>query len=149
MGELNIEQFERGFWPSVAAFGSYQYQYQGETFSDGFWAPTFVLGGRVSIPIFDGFSNRSKKERATIELKQNQNNTAMLSSLITLEIENARKGYLLAKDRLASQEKNLTLAEKIYETTKIKYKEGVGSSLEVTQSEQSFCLLYTSPSPRD
>jgi len=137
LGELNIEQFERGFWPSVAAFAGYQYQYQGNTFSDGFWAPTFVLGAQVNVPIFDGFSTRAKKERAKIDLMKNQNSKNMLSNVIKLEVENARNGYLLSKDRLASQEENLKLAERIYETTQIKYKEGVGSSVEVNQAEQS------------
>jgi len=119
LGELNIEQFERGFWPSVGAFAAYQYQYQGDDFSTGFWAPTFLVGARVNIKIFDGFENRAKKERAMLDLQKNQNSKGMLGSAIKLEVENARKGYLLAKDRLASQEKNLALADKIYETTKI------------------------------
>ncbi len=137
LGELNIEQYERGYWPNLAAFGAYQYQYQGDNFSDGFWAPTFLLGARVNVPIFDGFQKRAQKDRATIELKQNINRKMMLVDLINLEVSNARKMYLLAKDKLASQDKNLALAERIYKTTQIKYKEGVGSSLEVSQSEQS------------
>jgi len=137
LGELNIEQYERGYWPSLGAFAGYQYQYQGDNFTDGFWAPTFVLGAKLTVPIFDGFEKRSKKERAQIELTQNTNSKLMLANLIQLEVENSRKAYLQARKRLASQEKNLALAERIYDTTTIKYKEGVGSSLEVTQSEQA------------
>ena len=137
LGQLNIEQYERGYWPSLAAFGGYQYQYQGDNFSEGFWAPTFVLGARVNVPIFDGFQKRAQKDRATIALKQDTNRKLILESLINLEVDNARKQYLLAKDKLESQERNLGLAEKIHKTTQIKYKEGVGSSLEVSQSEQS------------
>ena len=137
LGELNIEQYERGYWPSVAAFAAYQYQYQGDDFRSGFWAPTFLVGARVNVPIFDGFSKRAKKDRASIELLQNTNRKKLLSNAIQLEVQNARNGYLLTKNRLASQEENLKLAERIYNTTKIKYKEGVGSSLEVSQAEQS------------
>ncbi len=137
LGELNIEQYERGLWPNLAAFGGYQYQYQGDDFSNGFWAPTFVLGARLNVPIFDGFQSRAQKDRAIIALKQDTNRKMMLESLITLEVENARKQYLLAQDKLKSQERNLALAEKIHKTTQIKYKEGVGSSIEVSQSEQS------------
>lgn len=137
LGELNIEQFERGYWPNLLAFGGYQFQYQGDNFSNGFWAPTFVLGARVNVPIFDGFQKRAQKDRATIALEQNINSKNILESLITLEVTNARKQYMLAKDKLESQERNLALAEKIHNTTQIKYKEGVGSSLEVSQSEQS------------
>ena len=60
-----------------------------------------------------------------------------LERAITLEIQNARNTYLAAKERLNSQDKNIALAEKIYSTAQIKYKEGVGSSLELTQAEQS------------
>lgn len=137
LDELNIERFERGFWPSLSVFGAYQYQYQGDDLNTGFWAPTFLLGARVNVPIFDGFETRAQKDRATVALKQDTNRKKILESLITLEVKNARKQYLLAKDRLQSQEKNLALAEKIHKTTQIKYKEGVGSSLEVSQSEQS------------
>ncbi|MGB3547827.1 MAG: TolC family protein, partial [Saprospiraceae bacterium] len=59
---------------------------------------------------------------------------------IELEAANARTQYENATQRLASRQKNLDLARRIYETTRIKYREGVGSSLEVTQAEQS---LYT------
>ncbi len=44
---------------------------------------------------------------------------------------------------MTNQQKNLDLAQRIYDTTQIKYREGVGSSVEVTQAEQS---LYTTQS---
>ena len=145
LSELNVERFERGAWPKLEAFGAYQYQYQGDDFNQGFWAPTFLLGAKLSVPIFDGFERRANIDQAAIALKQNENNKKTLESLITLEVTNARKMYLIAIDKLESQNKNLALAQKIYDTTLIKYKEGVGSSLEVTQSEQS---LYTTQQNR-
>jgi outer membrane protein TolC len=58
-----------------------------------------------------------------------------------MEVSNARKSYQTANDRLNAQKKNIALAEKIYQTTQKKYKEGLGSSLEIAQAEQS---LYAS-----
>ena len=55
---------------------------------------------------------------------------------IELEISNARANFKNAQQRLKNQNLNLSLAEKIYNTTQIKYREGVGSSMEMTQSEQ-------------
>ena len=46
--------------------------------------------------------------------------------------------YLLSLD---ARKKSLQLAEKIYETSRIKFKEGVGSSLETTSAERD---LYQS-----
>jgi outer membrane protein TolC len=54
----------------------------------------------------------------------------------TLELENARVAYKNAKERLNNQQKNLALAERILNTTKVKYKEGIGSSMEITTAEQ-------------
>ena len=56
---------------------------------------------------------------------------------IEREVENARINYLNARRSLEGQKENLELAERIYNTTQIKYREGVGSSLEVNQAEQS------------
>jgi outer membrane protein TolC len=57
-------------------------------------------------------------------------------SAVQLEINNARVTYNNAQQRLANQKKNVDLAERILNTTKIKYKEGVGSSMEITNAEQ-------------
>ncbi len=137
LSTLNVELNERGRWPSLAAYGSYQYQYQGNNLSNGFWAPTFVLGAQLNVPIFDGMMTKAKVERAKIALETSENQKEQMVSFIKLEILNARTNYLNAKITVSDQENNLALAERIYNTTKIKYKEGVGSSLEVTQAEQA------------
>ena len=46
-----------------------------------------------------------------------------------------RNRLTLFQNKLA--EKNIDLAQKIYDVTLIKYKEGIGSSLEVYQAESS------------
>ena len=60
-----------------------------------------------------------------------------LTNSIDLEVANARIDYQSALERVESQQRNMDLAERIYTTTQIKYKEGVGSSLEISQAEQS------------
>ena len=57
--------------------------------------------------------------------------------MLTLETENARitvKNNLLA---LENQRSNMALAEEVYNTARIKYNEGVGSSLEVMDAESA------------
>ena len=54
-----------------------------------------------------------------------------------MEVKNARTNYDSAIERWQNQKKNVELAEKIFETTQIKYREGVGSSIEINQAEQS------------
>ncbi len=58
-----------------------------------------------------------------------------------LEVLNARATFTANNDRLGVTKENLALAQRIYDTTQIKYREGVGSSVEIVQAEQA---LYES-----
>ena len=140
MNELNIRLNKAGYLPTLRAFGTYQQQYQGDNFSDGFWAPTSFVGLSLNVPIFDGLDKRSKIQRARLNLELVRNQKVDIQRGIDLEVGNARVNYVNAEKRYNNQQKNLELAERIYQTAQIKYREGVGSSLEVTQAEQS---LYT------
>ena len=137
LNELNVKFNQAGYLPVLNAFASYQQQWQGNTFDDGFWAPTAIAGLRLSVPIFDGLRKKAVIQRARLDLEANKIQQKDLEKVITLEVKNARIQYVSAKERLDSQERNLNLAEKIYNTSQIKYKEGVGSSLELSQAEQS------------
>ncbi len=141
LNELNVELNQSGYLPSLAAFGSYTQSAQGNSlFKNPVWVPSAVVGLQLNVPIFDGFEKRAKINRAKLDLEEAQYQQTLLKQGIELEVTNARTTYLNASQRLDSQKKNMELAEKIYNTTRIKYKEGVGSSLEITQAEQS---LYT------
>ncbi len=142
LNQLNVDLYRSGYLPSLKLFANYQYGYQGnELFNEsGFWAPTSLAGIKLNVPIFDGLEKKAKIQRARIQLTIAENQKQELERVITLEVQNARTNYQNAKDRVNSQKKNLELAERIYSTTQIKYREGVGSSLEVTQAEQSLYL---------
>lgn len=143
--DYNIKNFKTRYLPNLRAFAGYQYQYQGNDFSSGFWAPTGFVGLTLNVPIYDGGFKRSQIDRATITRNQTLLQRKTTQRLINLEVENARTNYLSSQERLESRDENLALAQRIYETTQIKYREGVGSSLEVNQAEQA---LYTAQTNR-
>ncbi len=143
LNELNLKNYKSQYWPNLRANAAYTYQYQGDNLKDGFWSPLAFVGVNLNIPIFDGLDKKAKIQRTMLDMQEAENQKTELQQAIQLEIKTARTSYISAKEKLANQEKNLALAERIYETTQVKYREGVGSSLEVTQAEQS---LYTSQS---
>jgi outer membrane protein len=139
LNDLNIQRYKMSYAPSLGAFFTHQYQLQRNDLFDndeGGWTPITVVGASLTVPIFDGFNKDAKikiakldKTKISLQIKQFQLATE-------LEITNARTNYVNAKQRLANQEKSLALAERILETTKIKYKEGIGSSMEISTAEQ-------------
>ncbi|MEO6760127.1 MAG: TolC family protein, partial [Saprospiraceae bacterium] len=147
LSELQVESYRKPWIPTVSAFVNYQPAYQAgfgakdsPGFKNGFFIPAAVAGLSVNIPIYDGGGTKAKRERAIISLQTIDLQKQLLENSLTLELENSRRNYLNATERVASQQKNLALAQRIYDNTQIKYKAGVGSSFEVTQGQQE---LYT------
>ncbi len=139
LNELNVKRYKMGYAPSVSAFFTHQYQIQRNNLFDkdeaGFF-PISIIGASVNVPIFDGFNKDSKIKMAEIDRKKINLQLKQFELASTLELENARVAYKNAKERMTNQQKNLDLAERILNTTKIKYKEGIGSSMEITTAEQ-------------
>lgn len=137
LNQSNVENIEATRLPSAYANAGYQWQYQGDDFSSGFWAEQANVGLQVNVPIFDGYRRRSQVQRARLQGQILSNQRRDLERLITAEVTNAREQYRNAARRIDFQERNLELANKIYDTAQIKYRDGVGSSIEVQQAEQT------------
>lgn len=139
---LQVDLYRKPWMPTVAGFMQWQPSYQGgfgasdsEGFDKWFYISSAVAGLSVSIPIYDGGGSKARRERALISAQTVDIQKGMLENALTLELDAARKQYLNAQERVASQEKNVALAQKIYDTTQTKYRAGVGSSFEITQAE--------------
>ncbi|MEL7222663.1 MAG: TolC family protein, partial [Bacteroidota bacterium] len=115
---LNVELSKSRRLPSLAGFAGYQYQYQGNDFSSGFWAPTGFLGVSLNVPIYDGGYNKSLIQRAEIAQEQIVLQRETYRRALDLDAKNARIAYQNAQDRLADRDRNLALAQRIYDTTK-------------------------------
>ncbi len=139
--DLNIELQKAAYLPRLDASAAAQYQYQGDNFSDGFWAPTVLLGVSAFIPIYDGGGRSARLQRARLDKEKIVNQRDDVVREVALEVRNARGTFTTARQRLEVTRSNLALARRIYETTQIKYREGVGSSIETVQAEQQ---LYES-----
>ena len=142
LSALEVDLNRKPWMPSVSGFLTYQPGWQGGFGNDTKWffIPSAVVGLSVNIPIWDGGVSKARLNRSSISVQTVDVQRQLLENAITLEVENARKQYANAAERVQSQQKNLALAQRIYETTQTKYKAGVGSSFEITQAEQS---LYT------
>lgn len=140
LNELNEDYVKNTYLPSLNLNASYNQAFQGDKlFNDpnSFWAPTAIVGLSLRAPIFDGFGKRAKIQRAKLKSEIARTQQLQFARSIDAEVANARIDYKSALDRVQSQQRNMDLAERIYTTTQVKYKEGVGSSLEISQAEQS------------
>lgn len=138
--QLNEVLIKLGKWsylPSVAAFGSATYSRLGDNLKDNFWTPGLIVGFSANVPIFDGFQRKAQIQRAKIGTAIATSKLDQAKQGILTEIKNAGMAYQDAWKRIEVRKSNVQLAEKIYNVAQIKYRNGTGSSMEITQAEQA------------
>lgn len=139
INEFNLERIKAAYYPNLVGFGSYSLNYSSDKlFRDNGvgWLQASLVGLQVNVPIFDGFKNKNSLERAKISIEKIKNEEVELLRALKLQAYNARIEYKKALQSISTAKKNLELAEKIYDTTLIKYREGIGSSIETIQAER-------------
>jgi outer membrane protein TolC len=139
LNELDVKRCKSLFLPSLAAFGSSTQNFQADNFGDLYDRrfPTTVIGLRLSVPIFSGGQKLYDLRNAKLESLKTDNNLINLANSIDLEVSQARTTYLNGQKSLENQKRNMDLAKEVLRVTKVKYDQGVGSSLEVTTAETS------------
>lgn len=134
----DLKRYKLGWLPTVFLFGNYGYTLynSAKPFETGSsWQSTAIVGGNISMPLFDGFQRRQKIKQAEFNLEKSQNNLDNLKTALSLEEESAKISLSNNLRSLETQRDNMKLAEDVYNTTRTKYKEGVGSSLEILNAE--------------
>lgn len=140
LNELNIERLKKGYLPNlVARAGASESLQRNKLFdsSEAGWIPTVYAGLAVNIPITDGKLKKGQIQRAEIEKEKVAIQKGEFERGITMQVQTAKLQYINAKKTLANSKRILEVNEEIYNTTQIKFREGVGSSIEVTQAENS------------
>lgn len=141
--DLNVENFKSQYVPNL--YANFNYGWNAGTgsfgdltsFNDQTWFKYSNLGLNLSIPIFDGFSKRSIIQRNRIQMLQVDKSMDQLRNNIQREIAESKINLSNSIRNVASQTENVTLAEEVYEVTRIKYQEGVGSNFEVVDANTS------------
>lgn len=137
LNKLDRKRYLTGYMPTITAFASMGRNTFGSDFSDlgNTWFPSTIVGGKISVPIFDGFRKHAQTQKASISIKKTENLKKNLENAIDIERFNAKTSYLRTKEQVLIQKQNMDLAEQIYKRAQLKLKEGVGSSTELLMAE--------------
>jgi len=138
---LDVRNVRQSYLPQVSFSGNYGY-FNGRQniarFITRAWFPAGSIGLNVNIPIFDGFARRYKLAQSRNTLLKVDNNLKLLAQSIDLQLSQSQIQVKNFWFTLQEQQKNLDLANEILRVTRIKYKEGVGSNIEIINAETSF-----------
>ena len=129
------------YYPQIYANYNYGYNTSSSNYDLFFesdrWKSFGTLGLKIIVPIFDGFLKRSKINQSKYKIEQVENQMMFLERSINLQINQSIINYENTKESLTISKQNLELAQNVYNATERKYKEGVGSNLELIDSNNS------------
>ena len=135
------------FLPQIYANLSYGYNTSSSEydlfFNSNRWKNFGTVGLQIIVPIFDGFNKRSKINRSKIVVQQVENQIKFLERSIDLQINQNFIELKNAIESLNVSKENLVLANDVYNVSEKKYKEGVGSNLEVLDSNNALKIAQT------
>jgi outer membrane protein TolC len=136
--EYDLKRYQFQKLPTLSLFGtggmsraSDQFNY----FKRETWYGYVSYGVNLSFTIFSGMQRRRKEDQAFLQVKKAE--LTIENTKLGIDMEQAQSTSSLRNNilTLEAQESNMKLAEEVYNTTQIKYREGVGSSLEMSTAE--------------
>ena len=146
LGTYNIRRYKLSKLPTVAAFGSYSKNAQRTKFNffnNDEWFTTSLVGVKISLPLFDGFKKNALIQQSRYELQKTQNSIEQLKQNIDYDVEQSRIKMTSALLTMDNQKQNITLAENVYNTTKLKYEQGLGSNQEIYTAQTELKVAQT------
>lgn len=140
LNQLDYKRYNKSWLPTVAGIGSFGYNTQTKRLKEVFtlpYFPTGAIGLSVNMPIYGGGQRKAKMRQAELKIQQNEFDIKNFRQVMDFEVSNARTALRNSILSLDNQKANITLAEKVYDIAQKKYKEGLGTNIEIIQAQTS------------
>jgi outer membrane protein TolC len=138
---LQKEATTAGYYPSLSLSGNYGYQGMSNTFPIGGkganWFDYASVGLNLKVPIFNGFSTRSKVRQADVEIRKLQADIKNTELSLNLTYQNARTQLRNSIITLNNQKENVALAEEVYANSQNNYSQGLAPLTDLLDAENS------------
>lgn len=142
LNQLELKNNRAKYLPRFFGFASYgantgQSSYSNFLNSNN-WFELGLVGLKLEVPIFAGFSKSYKSQQLKINIEKTQNTIAEFENAVKLQ---AIQSADMVRNNLSSlkvQKENLELSQEVLRVARIKTQQGVGSNLEIINAEASF-----------
>lgn len=129
-----IAVYESEYLPTLSAFGNYSLQGQSNDFNFP-TASTSQVGLRFKMNLFSGLQTNARVEKAELDLKKTKTQTELVELSLKSQVKNLVKRIQSSQKQLEANTRNISQAQRGYDISKIRYEEGIGSLLEINDSD--------------
>jgi outer membrane protein TolC len=143
VNQANTKVSESGYYPTLAGFANVGYSGMGDNFSDFQTFTTSSAGISLSMNLFKGMQTKYQVQQAKIEVLKVDEQINQLKSAIEMQIKTNINELVRIKEDIDAQERNVKVAERAYELATLRFKEGTGSQLEISNSDLALSQAKT------
>jgi outer membrane protein TolC len=121
--------------PTLVGFYSYTKKIKTSGFDI---SPNNAAGLNLNIPIFSSGIRKANLSKAKIELDKVERSKDMVEEQLMLQNNQLRSDFTNAFENYQTQRDNVAVAKRVLESMQNKYRQGLISSLDLTQTNTSF-----------
>jgi len=138
ISEEQVDIARAAYLPTVALTGSLMRQaFPAGSF--GFparndWRDDWTVGFAVQLPLFQGFKRGADVDAAKAQLRQAELQLEQLREALRLQYRQAKSELERAQAQVAAASRTVEQAERVYELTELRYREGLATQLDVSNA---------------
>jgi len=138
MSSLALKSQKASVLPTLAGFYNYGTNGMGDKVSDLQWFQNSMAGLQMSVPIFASGQRNAKIKKAQFNYEKAKTTKEMVTEQLLLEEKQLRYNLVNANLQYKSQRDNVDVSKRVYSSMENKFKQGMASSLELTQANSLY-----------
>jgi len=141
--QLQVANERAAYYPKLNGFINHTQSNFANDFDQSFsfntfWIPGTTIGASLSWTLFTGFARDARVQKAKVDLDRVQIAKSSTANQLNLNYQQARSDFSFALDNYNNKKRNMKLTERVFNQTTKKYREGISSSLELTQAQNQY-----------
>jgi outer membrane protein TolC len=133
--QLNFQVKKSEYLPTLSGYYSYYKSFDDNFFNDQ--SPS-TFGLSFYVPVFSSGQRSARVGQSKITYLKAKTNKEIAAERLRIEYQTALSDYLAAHDIYILQKENRELSLRIYKKSIVKFREGIGSSLDLNQTQSQY-----------
>jgi len=138
MSALVLKSQKASVLPTLAGFYNYGTNGMGDKVSELQWFQNSMAGLQISVPIIASGQRYARIKKAQYNLEKARTTKEMVTEQLLIQEKQLRYNLINANLQYKSQKENVEVSRRVYESMENKFRQGMASSLELTQANSQF-----------
>jgi outer membrane protein len=146
--DFQLKAIKAEAYPTLSLAANYNYMTQSNSFnlytSKALGYSMSAVSMTLKIPIFDGYSRKSRSKQAEFEILKAEEEMKKTDNGLQMNYDNAKKQIAYSLQAINAQKSNKELASEVFESTRNNYKNGLATLTDLLDAESELVKAQNS-----